>query len=581
MKLSIGKRLLLGFGLLLGIVLIFGLIIIVRTQKNKTISEKIINTYTPSRTLLNKYYNIIDDSKMLIKSWVFIDKHMTEDKKRLLTLHDSVFPAMVTELEQLKTEWLEEDIKLVDEITTQVKDSLFAEHKKITADLNSFEAYDDPGLLYPAQGMVTKGGIVIELTEKVLENLSALQTRINNQAAVANEELKSTNKSFQTFTIVLFFILIISSVVTAILTSRSILIPVNRLNNILTRMSRGEMPQTELVDTGDEIGQMSMSLNNVVNELRKIVAEIKDSAVFLSDHSKTLTKRAKIISNGAGEQARYVQEINQSIEKIVASLDLNADNSKRAEELVLNFASSIQNNSVNVTKTFDALNMISQKVNDVNDIAFQTNILSLNAAIEAARAGEQGKGFGVVAQEVGKLAERSKTHANEIEGLSELSIEIAKTTDEVSNGLIPQINKTKNLIGNITGAINELSSDVDVIHKTAVNLNGIALQNSTFSGDMSNNSKELESKVEKLMQSVSFFKISDDELPDTKVEQLNEKEIDKIEPKTENKVVETKTETKAIEKKAEQKPTEPEIKPAEKGFDIDLDIEEDDSFETF
>ncbi len=575
MRLSIGKRLQLGFGILLGIVLIFGLIIIVKTRKNNTISEKIINTYTPSRTLLNKYYNIIDNSKMLIKSWVFIDKHMTDDKKRLLELQDSVFPSLVVELAQVKTEWLDEDIKLLDEITKIVKDSLFVEHKKITTDLSSFESYDDLSLLFPAQDMVIEGGVVIGMTQRILDKLSTLQGRINNQSALANEQLKSSNKSFQTFTVVLFIILIISSLITAFFTSRSILIPVNRLNSILNRMSRGEVPQTELVDTGDEIGQMSMSLNNVVNALRNIVAEIKDSAMFLSKYSKTLTKQSKIISNGAGEQASYVQEINQSIEKIVSSLGMNAENSRLAEDLVLNFASSIQNNSANVTKTFDALNKISEKVNDVNDIAFQTNILSLNAAIEAARAGEQGKGFGIVAQEVGKLAERSKSHANEIETLSGLSIKIARTTDEVSNGLIPQINKTQKLIGSITGAINDLSSDVNVIHKTAVNLNGIALQNSNFSGDMSKNSKELESKVEKLMQSVSFFKISDDELPDTKMGETDKP--DKEELVKEDVVAETKV----VETTTKDKPVVPQAKPVDKGFDLDLDIEEDDNFETF
>jgi methyl-accepting chemotaxis protein len=575
MRLSIGKRLQLGFGILLGIVLIFGLIIIVKTRKNNTISEKIINTYTPSRALLNKYYNIIDNSKMLIKSWVFIDKHMTDDKKRLLELQDSVFPALVAELDLVKAEWLEEDIKLVDEITSQVRDSLFVEHKKITTDLSSFESYDDLSLLFPAQDMVIEGGIVIGMTQRILDKLATLQGRINNQATLANEELKSSNKSFQTFTIVLFVILIISSLVTAFFTSRSILIPVNRLNNILTRMSKGEMPHTELVDTGDEIGQMSMSLNNVVNALRNIVAEIKDSALFLSKYSKTLTKQSKIISNGAGEQASYVQEINQSIEKIVSSLDMNAENSRLAEDLVLNFASSIQNNSVNVTKTFDALNKISEKVNDVNDIAFQTNILSLNAAIEAARAGEQGKGFGIVAQEVGKLAERSKSHANEIETLSGLSIDIARTTDEVSNGLIPQINKTQKLIGSITGAINDLSSDVNVIHKTAVNLNGIALQNSNFSGDMSKNSKELESKVESLMQSVSFFKINEEEMPGN--ERDNVVDLDKEEVVAETKV----TEKKVVETKTDVKPFVQEAKPIDKGFDLDLNIDEDDNFETF
>lgn len=558
MKLSIGKRLLLGFGGLLFIVLIFGIYIIVTSQKNQKVSEKILNIYAPSKSILNKYYNIIDNSKMLIKSWVFIDKiPETPDKIRLVNLHDSIFPALIKELDQIKTKWEAKDENLVDEITTQVKDTLFVQHKKIIKLLGSFEAYDDPEVFFETRPTVEDGGEVIEMTKKILDKLSILQGRINKQVTNANEALNDSNESFQTYIIVLFVLLIITSVITALLTSRSILLPVNRLNNTLNLMSKGEMPEIELIDTGDEIGEMSMSLNNVVNELRKTITEIKDSAIFLSDHSKTLTKQARILSTGAGEQATYVQEINASIEKIVASLDMNAENSKLAETLVLNFVGSIKNNSSNVSKTFDALYKISEKVNDVNDIAFQTNILSLNAAIEAARAGEQGKGFGIVAQEVGKLAERSKAHANEIEGLSALSINIAKTTDEVSSGLIPQINKTQKLIGSITGAINDLSSGVNVIHKTAVNLNGIAMQNSSFSDDMSNNSKDLESQVAKLVRSVSFFKISNTET----TEAINSNK-------------EAKIEIVPVEEKSD-------ISSKESGFNLDLDIEQDENFETF
>jgi len=578
MKLSIGKRLSLGFGGLLFIVLIFGIYIIVTSQKNQKVSEKILNIYTPSKELLNRYYTTIDNSKMLIKSWVFIDKiPETPDKLRLVSLHDSIFPALIKEVVQIKNKWDTQDEKLVDEITKQVEDTLFAQHKTIIGLLSSFEAYDDPEVFFETRPTVEDGGEVIEMTKKILDKLTILQGRINEKVSSANEALKTSNESFQTYIIGLFILLIITSIITAFLTSRSILLPVNRLNSTLNLMSKGEMPEIELIDTGDEIGEMSLSLNNVVNELRKTISEIKDSAVFLSDHSKTLTKQARILSTGAGEQATYVQEINSSIEKIVASLDMNAENSKLAETLVQNFVSSIKNNSSNVSKTFDALNKISKKVNDVNDIAFQTNILSLNAAIEAARAGEQGKGFGIVAQEVGKLAERSKTHANEIEGLSALSINIAKTTDEVSSGLIPQIHKTQRLIGNITGAINDLSSGVNVIHKTAVNLNGIALQNSNFSDDMSNNSKDLESQVAKLMQSVSFFKISHNEIADVVV---NNKETETVEEVIEVDQTEEKEETKEIiETKPENR--KPDISNKEPGFNFDLDIEQDDNFETF
>jgi len=353
------------------------------------------------------------------------------------------------------------------------------------------------------------------MTKKILDKLSVLQGRINDQVITANTALNKSSESFQFYMFVLFVILIIASLVSALLTSRSILVPVNRLNSTLKAMGMGEMPDIDLVDTGDEIGEMSLSLNDLVKELKKTITEIKGSAIFLSNHSKTVTKQARIMSNGANEQAAYVEEINTSIEEIISSLDKNAKNSKQVEKLVLDSVHSIENNRSNVSKTVDALHKISEKINNINEIVSQTNILSLNALIEAARAGEHGKGFSVVAHEVGKLAEHSKANAKEIEDLSALSINIAKTSDEVSSELIPQINETQKLIKNITGAIGELSSQVHVIHKTAINLNGIAQQNATFSDDMSNNSKNLEFQSAKLMQSVSFFKISDNIVPDS------------------------------------------------------------------
>ncbi len=578
MKLSIGKRLFLGFGVLLFIVLIFGIYIIVTSQKNKNVSEKILNIYAPSKALLNSYYNIIDNSKMLIKSWVFIDKiPETPDKLRLENLHDSIFPALVKELDEIKNKWEAKDEKLLDEITIQIKDTLFVQHKTIMTLLGKFEAYDDPEVVFQTQPAVEDGGEVIEMTKKILDKLSILQGRINEQVTIANQALNKSNESFQTYIIVLFILLIITSVITALLTSRSILRPVNRLNNTLTLMSHGEMPEIELVDTGDEIGEMSLSLNNVVHELRKTIIDIKDSAVFLSDHSKTLTKQARILSKGASEQASYVQEINGSIKEIISSLDKNAENSKLVESHVLNFVNSIKSNKTNVSETVKALKKISAKINDVNEISSHTNILSLNALIEAARAGEHGKGFTVVAQEVGKLADRSKIHAKEIEDLSVLSIQIANTTDEVSDELIPQIQNTQKLIGNITSAISELSSLVIVIHKTAVNLNGIAQQNSSFSDDMSNNSKNLESQVAKLMRSVSFFKIGDLNMPTSVnnnkeieiVKEINEADYNSIKKETEN----------TIEIISEDKKLDFHIK--ETGFNLDLDGEKDDNFETF
>ena len=442
MKLSIGKRLLLGFGGLLFIVLIFGIYIIVSSQKNKKVSKKIMNIYTPSKTLLNKYYNTIDNSKMLIKSWVFIDKiPKTHDKLRLINLHDSIFPALINELEKLKKSWNAEDIKLADKITIQVKDTLFVQHKKIMKLLSNFEAYDSPEVVFEAQPAVEAGGDVILMTMKILNNLSILQSRINEQDANANKELNNSYQSFQKYITILLILLLITSTITALLTSRSILVPVYRLNNILNLMSKGEIPEIEHIDTGDEIGQMSLSLNNVVKALRKIISDIKDSTLFLSDHSKTLTRQAKILATGANEQADSVEEITSSTDEIVASIDSSTENSKLAEANILKFVKNIKNNGY----------------------------------------------------------------------------------DKINTELVSEIEETHKIIENITTALGEHSSEVAGIKKTAVHLKSIAQQNSAFSSEMSGNSKNLESHIEKLMQSVSFFKMDNNNEAITK---LNNSELE-------------------------------------------------------
>jgi len=441
MKISIGKRLTLGFGGLLFIVLIFGIYIIVSSQNNKKVSEKITDIYTPSKTILNKYYNTIDNSKMLIKSWVFIDKiPKTPDKIRLVKLHDSIFPNLVKELDNIKSNWNDTDKQLADFITKQVKDTLFVQHKKIMTLLNNFEAYDKPEVVFETQPAVEDGGDVILMTKKILDNLSILINKIDEQDSNANKELKKSFASFQTYIIVLLILLLIASFITGFFTSRSILIPVYRLNKILNSMSKGEISEIENVDTGDEIGEMSLSLNNVVKKLTTVIFDIKNSALFLSNHSKTLTKQAKILSTGAKEQADAVSTITSSSDEIVTSLDTTSENSKIAE-------------------------------NNVNKIA-----------------------------------------------------DTIKNSDS-DNKIISEIENTQQIVKNITFAINEHSSEVENIKKIAILLKSIAQQNSAFSGEMSSNSKDLELHIEKLMESVSFFKINSN-VPDSKINDENNNNSD-------------------------------------------------------
>ena len=508
MKLTVAKKLYMGFGIILFIVIVFGIFIILRMQINKKISNEIINVYNPSKTVINDYYSIVDNSKMLIKGWVFIDKiPNTPDKIRLQKLHDSIFPALVTEAKPLIENWDEKDKLFFEKITKTVKDTLFQLHENIMKSLANFEAYDDPDVLFEINLMVEDGGEVIEKTNQILSGLSELRTTISEKAKLKNTDVMESYAAFQTSVVIILLSLIVIAVIVAILVSRSIIIPIYRLKGVLNEISSGKIPDVELRETKDEIGEMTGSLNNVTQQLRRIIADIQTSTLRLSDLSSVMTQNAEKVSEGANDQASSIEEVSALLEEILANLDQNAENMHVAEKFVKKAVDEIKNNDENVNNTVKALQNISEKISVINEITFQTNLLSLNAAVEAARAGQYGKGFAVVAAEVGKLAERSKNSSSDVEQLSISGIKIAQTTQNNSNKLIPNIQTTDKLIHEVALTGLELKEGVNQINNAVMQLNKVANQNTSMAQNMSTSSSKVSEEADYLKSSINFFKI--------------------------------------------------------------------------
>ena len=151
---------------------------------------------------------------------------------------------------------------------------------------------------------------------------------------------------------------------------------------------------------------------------------------------------------------------------------------------------------------------IAGKISIIEEIARQTNLLALNAAIEAARAGEHGKGFAVVASEVRKLAERSQTAAAEISQLSFTSVQIAEKAGDMLGKLVPDIQKTAELVKEISAASNEQNSGAEQINKAIQQLDQVIQQNAGASEEMASTSEELSSQAEQLQTAISFFRVT-------------------------------------------------------------------------
>ena len=279
--------------------------------------------------------------------------------------------------------------------------------------------------------------------------------------------------------------------------------------NALGKISNGDLSSKITEDYKGIFGELKEYVNNTVQKLETTISEVKTKADTLVEAAEEVTSTAQTLSQGASEQAASVEETSASLEEMTASIDQNAENAKQTESISTKSAKEAAEGGKAVINTVEAMKQIADKISIIEDIAYQTNLLALNAAIEAARAGEHGKGFAVVASEVRKLAERSQKSANEISSLASGSVQIAETAGRLINEIVPAINKTADLVQEISAASSEQSSGVNEVNKAMTQLDQVSQQSASASEELAAIAEELKSQAGQLLESIAFFKLAD------------------------------------------------------------------------
>jgi methyl-accepting chemotaxis protein len=256
-----------------------------------------------------------------------------------------------------------------------------------------------------------------------------------------------------------------------------------------------------------EADSLMKALADMVKKLSDVVIEVKSSADNVAAGSAGLSQSSEQLSQGATEQASSIEEISSSMEQMSSNIKQNADNATQTEKIALKAASNAKEGGEAVAKTAEAMKQIASKISIIEEIARQTNLLALNAAIEAARAGEHGRGFAVVASEVRKLAERSQRAAGEITELSGSSVKIAEHAGELLGKILPDVQKTSELVQEITAASREQDAGAAQINKAIQQLDQVIQQNASGSEETSTTSEELAGQAEQLQSAIAFFKI--------------------------------------------------------------------------
>ncbi len=358
-------------------------------------------------------------------------------------------------------------------------------------------------------------------------------------------------------------VLLIVCAILSYLISKSFAELVTAVSGSLTSLADGRFEYVEGFDKRkDEFGVMSRAMNSVIKTLDDIVTNIKTSARSvrtsseeLSDMANQISQTAEDVSNavqeiasGATQQADEIQQATENVGKIgeavggvqssSGNLTTLASKMKEASEISSKSLSSLQDSSSEMTAkiddisrtiqaTKDAVNNISEKVEGITSIATQTNLLSLNASIEAARAGEAGKGFAVVAEEIGKLAEDSKSMADDIRkemdmlleqseaavvaaeevrsGNNDQQIALGETLDAV-NGMLADIGDTVGGVKQISEGAETCESSKNAVVDTMSALSAISEENAASSEETGASMQELSATVTTLAESANDLK---------------------------------------------------------------------------
>lgn len=304
--------------------------------------------------------------------------------------------------------------------------------------------------------------------------------------------------------------------------ARGFSVPLGQAVRALRCVAEGDLTATLDIETHDEVGRMGAALNDALERLRETLQQVSEGSLNTTSAAQQLAAATEAIASGAQEQAASLEETSASLEEITATVRQSADNARQASQLASGSRDAAEQGQQVVSNAVTAMGeinaasaKIAEIISTIDEIAFQTNLLAVNAAVEAARAGEEGRGFAVVAAEVRSLAQRSAQAAKEIKLLIQDSLrkvergtELVNKSGETLQGIVNSVKRVTDIVGEIAAAAGEQSTGVEQVNTAMTQMDRVTQSNSAQTEELSSTAESLSEQAGKLLELVKTFTLS-------------------------------------------------------------------------